>query len=46
MRNLFEWIWLFLTVAPVIVLSFRTGAARRKVKRSAHAWKMVERYIA
>jgi hypothetical protein len=45
MRDRIELIWILLTVAPVVVLSIRTGAARRKVRRSAKAWKMVERYI-
>ncbi len=45
MRDTFELIWILFTVSPVVVLSIRTGAARRKVRRSDKAWKMVERYI-
>jgi hypothetical protein len=45
MRTLFELLWLVLTIVPVVLLSIRTRAARRKVKRSDRAWKMVERYI-
>ncbi len=45
MRTIFESLWLLLTIVPVVLLSIRTGAARRKVRRSDRAWKMVERYI-
>jgi hypothetical protein len=46
MRDSFDFLWVLFTVSPVVVLSIRTGAARRKSKRSDEAWKLVERYIA
>jgi hypothetical protein len=45
MHNGFESVWFLFTVAPVVVLSFRTNAARHKARESERAWKLAERYI-
>lgn len=45
MQSKFESLWILLTVAPVVVLSIRTNAARHKARECEKAWKVAERYI-
>jgi hypothetical protein len=37
--------WFISVVSPIVVMSIRTDAARRKATRTERAWKAAEKYI-
>jgi hypothetical protein len=41
----FELLWFLCVVLPLVVLTVRTAAARRKASEREHAWKIGEPYI-